>query len=74
MARDGIRMPDEAEPDFPSRFLACADTSSRRTAPGVVPKRPKTSSSATSYRVTIRLRGLGGEVGSQGSGVESRRL
>ena len=29
---------------------------------------------AQTYRVTIRLRGPGGEVGSQGSGVERRRL
>ena len=46
MARGGIRMPDEAEPDFPSRFLACGDTSSRRMAPGVVPRHPKAGSFA----------------------------
>jgi 5S rRNA maturation endonuclease (ribonuclease M5) len=36
--------------------------------------RQKTRSCCVTYRVTIRLRGLVGEVGSQGSGVEHRRL
>ena len=36
--------------------------------------REKTNPYDTCYRVTIRLRGLGVEVGSQGSGVERRRL